>query len=338
MFIPRLEITPPLLASLTRVERLYGQIEALRLPRELQLNLERDNLVRSSFASNSIEGNPLSLPEVTNLLLGDRLPVNRDEKEVRNYFNLLKTLPTIKDFTMRTVLDIHRSLMTGVNDGIAGRIRDTEVFVGSYVEADGQTEILVKHNPPYHRAPEIEYALIELLDWLDEDDEVLPIVKAGVFHHRFVYLHPFVDGNGRACRLLTALLLLQSGYQINRYFVLDDFYDVDRERYSDSLHEADQGHVGVWLEYFTEGVEYSLQSALAKATRSLSTLDVPDRPSPREREVLMMFDENKQITTSEVAARLNVSRQQAHKLLAGLIDKGLVIKQGSTKASYYELR
>jgi predicted HTH transcriptional regulator len=85
-------------------------------------------------------------------------------------------------------------------------------------------------------------------------------------------------------------------------------------------------------------VEYSLQSALAKATRSLSTLDVSDRPSPREREVLMMFDENRQITTGEVATRFNVSRQQAHKLLAGLIDKGLVIKQGSTKASYYELR
>jgi Fic family protein len=137
---------------------------------------------------------------------------------------------------------------------------------------------------------------------------------------------------------LTALLLLQSGYQINKYFVLDDFYDVDRERYSDSLSEADQGRLDVWLEYFAEGMEYSLQSALAKATRSLDTLDVPSRPSPREHEVLRMFDENRQLTTGEVALRLSVSRQQAHKLLLGLIDKGLVVKRGSTKTSYYELR
>jgi Fic family protein len=265
------------------------------------------------------------------------LPANRDEKEVRNYFDLLRTLPDVKGFTMETILDVHRSLMTWVNDDIAGEIRDTEVFVGSYIKAGEQAEILVKHNPPYHRAREIEYALIELLDWLDEDDTALPVVKAGVFHHRFVYIHPFVDGNGRTCRLLTALLLLQNGYQINKYFVLDDFYDVDRGRYSDSLSEADQGRLDVWLEYFAKGMEYSLQSALAKAARSLSTLDVPSRPSPREHEVLRMFDENRQLTTGEVALRLNVSRQQAHKLLLGLIDKGLVVKRGSTKTSYYEL-
>jgi predicted transcriptional regulator len=51
-----------------------------------------------------------------------------------------------------------------------------------------------------------------------------------------------------------------------------------------------------------------------------------------------MFDENRQLTTGEVALRLNVSRQQAHKLLLGLIDKGLVVKRGSTKTGYYELR
>jgi Fic family protein len=162
------------------------------------------------------------------------------------------------------------------------------------------------------------------------------LVKAGVFHHQFVYIHPFVDGNGRTCRLLTALLFLRSGYEINKYFVLDDYYDVDRERYSDALYAADQGKLNVWLEYFAEGVVYSLQSALAQATRALSTLDVPHRPSTREREVLRFFEESRQLTTAEIALRLEVSRQQAHNLLYGLADKGLIVKRGTTKGSYYE--
>ena len=81
MFEPHYTLSPQLLTSITSIERLYGQIEALRLPQKLELNLKRDNLVQSAYASNKIEGNPLTLPEVTNLLLDDRVPANRDEKE-----------------------------------------------------------------------------------------------------------------------------------------------------------------------------------------------------------------------------------------------------------------
>jgi len=94
MFQPKFTLSSKLLTNITSIERFYGQLESLRISPNLQLNLERHNLIRSSYISNSIEGNPLSLPEVTNLLLGDRLPVNRDEKEVQNYFNILKNLST----------------------------------------------------------------------------------------------------------------------------------------------------------------------------------------------------------------------------------------------------
>src|SRR4030043_834310 len=92
MFKPQYQLTGKLFSNIAQIERFYGQLEALRIPTGLELNLERDNLIRSSYISNSIEGNPLSLPEVTNLLLGGRVPANRDEKEVKNYFEILKNL------------------------------------------------------------------------------------------------------------------------------------------------------------------------------------------------------------------------------------------------------
>src|SRR3990167_2355995 len=89
---PKYQLTPYLLKNITEIERLYGNLESLRVPRELYINLERDNLIKSSYASNKFEGNPLSVAEVTNLLLGNRIPTNRDEKEVANYFEILKGL------------------------------------------------------------------------------------------------------------------------------------------------------------------------------------------------------------------------------------------------------
>ena len=116
MFTPTYSLTPSLVSNLTQIERLYGQLEALRIPKKLELNLERDNLVQSSYISNSIEGNPLSLPEVTNLLLGDRVPTNHAEKEVKNYFDLLKTLPNLaqQSITLQTMRELHKDLLRGV--------------------------------------------------------------------------------------------------------------------------------------------------------------------------------------------------------------------------------
>jgi len=175
------------------------------------------------------------------------------------------------------------------------------------------------------------------VDWLPKAQES-PILKTGIFHHEFVYIHPFEDGNGRVCRLLTALIFLRHNYLINKYFVLDDYYDIDRELYSDSLHSADSGDKTKWLEYFTDGVKYSLQSALGRIETGLSRLTFDLRPTPKEQEVLGIIQKYRQISSSDLVKEFKITRQQAFNLLKSLTEKGYVEKKGSTKSSYYELK
>ncbi len=333
MYSPNYTLTRKLSDNLLEIERLYGRLEALRAPRELLLTLERENLIQSAFSSNSIEGNPLSQAEVSNLLLNDRIPVNRDEKEVVNYFGILKQLPdhAANEMTTSFVLAMHKMLMQGVRDDIVGTIRTKKIVVG-HRDLDGS--LIIKHDPPHHDRDMIERALSELIRWVVVAPEQA-IIKAGLFHHQFVYIHPFEDGNGRVCRILTAYLLLKHGYQINKYFVLDDYYDIDRYSYSDSLHKADLGNGTAWLEYFTDGVKYSLQSALGKIETGLQRTHFDMRPTPREQEALSHIITLRQVTTAQIAYELKVTRQQASKLLGGLIEKGYVLKFGSTKNSYY---
>ncbi len=336
MFKPIFTLTRELLTNINEIERFYGQLEGMQIPKSLLLNLERDNLTQSSFASNSIEGNPLTHSDVTNLLLDERVPTNRDEKEVLNYFHILQNLNSgiNQPIDIEFLLKVHWDLLNGVNDELKGKLRDTSVVVGRK-KKDG--EIFIKHNPPAHSKDKIKRLLEELLEWLKTTDNTA-VIKAGIFHHQFVYVHPFEDGNGRVCRLLTALLFLKYGYLINKYFVLDDYYDIDRDLYSDKLHTADSGDKTEWLEYFTEGVKYSLQSALVKVQNGLNKLSFDIRPTRKEKAALEIIQGYKEISSSDLAKELQVSRQQAFYLLKALTEKGFLEQIGEKRGTYYKLK
>jgi len=339
MWKPFYKLTPDLLFRIATIERLYGQIEGLKIPQNLELNLTRQNMIQSSYASNKIEGNPLTLPEVTNLLLDDRVPANRSEKEVVNYFDTLKKLPQWRNqpVSVEFVTSLHGKLLEGV-DKTAGNIRNVKVVVGRTGNEGGNTTLRVKHDPPFHTREEISKQLDERIQWTQSDRDTHACIQAGIFHHEFVYIHPFEDGNGRICRILTALILLKAGYQINRYFILDDYYDIDRHQYSDMLHSADTGDKTAWLQYFCDGIRYSLQSALGRLKTAMRTLSIPNRPTKREQEVLTIIDEQKELTSTDIAKKLSITRQQAHNLLKSLVKKGFLERKGSTKSSYYILK
>src|SRR3989338_9518577 len=162
MLKPKYLTNAKILTNVSEIERLYGRLEGIKIPETLLLNLERENLIQSSFSSNSIEGNPLSQAEVSNLLLNDRVPINRDEKEVVNYFQILKTLDTkiSKPLDLSLILEVHNKLMIGVKNEIKGKIRERQIVVGS---RDESNKLIVKHNPPYHIKHQIEITLQELL-------------------------------------------------------------------------------------------------------------------------------------------------------------------------------
>lgn len=82
MFKPKYKISIKLFKLINDIERFYGQLESMRVPSQLLLNISRQNQIQSTYSSNRIEGNSLTEAEVTNLLLSERVPTNHDEKEV----------------------------------------------------------------------------------------------------------------------------------------------------------------------------------------------------------------------------------------------------------------
>lgn len=343
MFEPKFSFTTKVINELTSIERLYGQLLGEKLVPSLALKLSEQNQVLATHHSTSIEGNPLSPRDVTNIILGDQIPTTKSEKEVKNYFSVLNKIFLLvkKNIPITTELtkNLHKELMHEILQKDLGAFRNGPVFVGH----KNKIEIVVKHNPPFHTNSEIEKNLEEVYFFLQKEDQLHPLIKAGIFHHQFAYIHPFFDGNGRIARILTAYYLLLKHYEVVKFFILDDFYDIDRQMYSDMLHTADSGDKTLWLEYFLEGIAYSLQAAFSRIKelreKNLEEIEGEKRVlvTDREEEVLRILIDKKAIKTSDIEEAFAVTRQQAHALLASLVKKGLVEKFGKTKTSYYKL-
>ncbi|OGD78345.1 hypothetical protein A2683_02000 [Candidatus Curtissbacteria bacterium RIFCSPHIGHO2_01_FULL_34_40] len=344
MFEPKFSFTSKIVNSLGTIERLYGSLLEQDLIPSLALSLSQENQILATHHSTSIEGNPLSPRDVTNIVLGDQIPTTKSEKEVKNYFAVLNKIAVLakktEPITTSLTLDLHKQLMSGLITNGLGQFRKGEVFIGHKTKV----EIVVKHSPPFHTRSEIEKALQELYLWLDKDSQLHPLIRAGILHHQFAYLHPFFDGNGRLARLLTSYFLLLKKYDVVRFFILDDYYDIDREQYSNMLHSADTGDKTQWLQYFLEGIGYSLQAALARINdfkrKGLDQIEGEKRVlvTNREEDVIQIVIDKKAVKSSDIVDELSVTRQQAHALLASLVKKGILKKFGRTKTSYYKLK
>lgn len=343
MFEPKFHYTPKMINELGSIERFYGQLLGEKLIPSLALKLTQENQVLATHFSTSIEGNPLSPYDVTNIVLGDQIPSTKSEKEVKNYFSVVNRINVLakkhEQITTTLTEKLHHELMNGIEEKDLGQFRNGPVFVGHKTKV----EVVVKHNPPFHNRQEITEALSDVYNWLNTENEIHPLIKAGIMHHHFAYIHPFFDGNGRLARILTAYYLLLKNYEVTKFFILDDYYDIDRRQYSDTLHTADTGDKTKWLEYFLEGIAYSLQAALGRIDelKQVTMEEIKGEKrvlvTTREEDVLQIILDKKAIKTSDVQESLEVTRQQAHQLLASLVKKGLVEKFGKTKTSYYKL-
>lgn len=179
------------------------------LPPEVIENLREYLLIDWTYNSNAIEGNTLTLLETKVVLEG----ITVGGKTLREHFEVINHKEAIlyveelisnkEPLTEHIIKELHYLILKNIRDRDAGKYRDVNVFItGS------------KHVPPMNSL--VPPRMKELIDWLysEEAQDLHPIERAARFHHGFVYIHPFIDGNGRTGRLLMNLLLMQNGYPI----------------------------------------------------------------------------------------------------------------------------
>lgn len=216
------------------IERLYEKKALLDKGRPLPpialQRIKEDISVEWTYNSNSIEGNTLSLRE-TKMVLQEGITVKgkslREHFEVYNHQKAIEYLQTLLHKTYKItgqdVLALHGLVMRSIEDEFAGRLRNGGVRI-----------IGANFTPP--NAAKISSMFDELIDFTNTNAlQLNDIFLATVFHHRFVWIHPFFDGNGRTVRLAMNLLLMRKGFP--PAVILKN----DRSKYYDALNQANKG-------------------------------------------------------------------------------------------------
>ena len=235
-----------------RIQAKKVRLDAFRpFPNSILQRLHEDIALEWTYNSNAIEGNTLSLNE-TKVVLQHGLTVGG--KTLREHFETLNHKKAIdwltervsQDFSLsvKDILHLHYLVMSGIADEYAGTIRTGRVRITG--------ANFIPPNPL-----KVPALLDELIEWVNENPLNLNIVeRISVFHHRFVWIHPFFDGNGRTARLVMNLLLMKWGYP--PVIVLK----VDRMKYYRALEDANSFQYSKLFLLIFQGLEQSLDRYL----------------------------------------------------------------------------
>lgn len=238
--------------NLSRLDQKKAQLDAKRpLPEAAAQHLRDYMLVEWTYHSNAIEGNTLTLTETKVVLEGITVggKLLKEHLEAVNHaeaIEMVEELVTNREpLTEFVIKQLHYLVLKGIRGTEAGSYRSINVFLqGS------------SHVPPMNSL--VPGLMRDLLDWFAQEGAGLhPVERAAVFHHRFVHIHPFIDGNGRTSRLLSNLILMQAGY--SPAIIRNE----DRLAYYEALREADEtGDTAKLVGLYAEAVDRMLDKVL----------------------------------------------------------------------------
>jgi Fic family protein len=342
MFTPKYSITDQLLANITKINDLVRGLNDRRFPKVVSVEFEKVAREVSTYASTSIEGNPLPLTEVKRVLKSRPANIRDSEKEVLNYNRALKNLNQLLEsnkleLSLKLILDIHKQVTDGLLPQFeSGKLRQKPVVVN-----DPRTGKTVYLPPDFEK---VEGLITDLISYIKENSQkVDPLILAGIFHKEMVIVHPFMDGNGRTTRLSTKVLLAKMGLNTFNLFSFENYYNQNVTKYFQTVGEYGDYNELVstidftqWLEYFTGG----LIDELLRVNKLLPEIgNTPDtRLEPHHLKILEYIKKNGFIADRDYATLTDRAKATRTMDFQKLMDLGLIERKGKAKATFYVLK
>ena len=207
-------------------------------PQELNKLIEIAK-IQSTEASNEIEGIVTTGTRLKKLVEEKTSPRNRNEQEIAGYRDVLSIIHDSFDaipITKNYILQMHKILFSHMNNPIAGQTKNVQNYI-SATYPDGHTAVLFTPLSPFETPEALENICSEYNKVIG-NLELEPLIAIPIFIHDFLCIHPFNDGNGRISRLLTTLLLYQSGFYVGKYISLEALIAKNKSAYYDVLGQS----------------------------------------------------------------------------------------------------
>ncbi len=333
MFKPTYRVTPFLIKCFEQIASQKVAIDQMGKKSPLKISVARDSFNRSVHSSTWIEGNLLSLAQVA-ALSADREIVaqEKQKREVRNCIKALRWVLRHRTCALSEVklLKLHEMMTKGLlAQARCGQYRNIQNYI---VNAKGQ--IIFTPCPP----SKVRQAMNGLSGWLKQHHTEHAIIRSAIFHHEFVSIHPFVDGNGRVARAASQWILFADHYDPLWTLGLDEYFAQDRSKYYDIIQqtrEMDNDYT-YWIEYIAKGLLEAIgrvSGRIKEEARRYKQIKL----TPKQNELLDLLEKDGTSGSAEICQQMNVNRARVNQLIAPLISAGIVVKEGHTRSARYRV-
>lgn len=335
----KVTLTNELLKRISAIEQNRFSMNTVALPSITANKLRKNSKKKSSYASNKIEGNPLSEEQANQAIDSDpHKHFLKPEQEVRNYFLALGLLEEKAKkhtpFSKELILQVQALVEKGASKekiGLRGPMPPGMLFA-VYDSETGAAEYIP---PEYSDVPAL---LDELVTYVNTTDDH-PLIIAAVVHYQLVTIHPFEDGNGRTARLMSGYILDMLGYGFQGIGSLEEYFAYDSDEYYKSLQmglpalyysgRENPPHPEIWVHYFLRMVElYSGKVCkLSKTTNDRDLLMGLSYLNSKEKDFLRFLLEKHlyEFTPIDVSKMLGVTNKTVINRCAKLAVNGFVI-------------
>lgn len=338
MLKPIYQLNTQLLNNIVKIKNIIQELNDQKFSDLVLAEFEKDSYAVSAFASTSIEGNPLPLTDVRRLLKQSPQQVRDTEKEVLNYNKALHFLNEQITKNKQVDNDLICKIQSIVIDDLLDK-NNIGKFRSKPVVVNDPKKRQIAYIPP--DAKDVKNLMKELTDYLKKEEENIdPLILAGIFHKQFVIVHPFMDGNGRTTRLVTKYLLARMGLNTFKLFSFENYYNKNVTKYfasvgvfGDYYDIKDKVDFTDWLIYFTEGII----DELLRVQKLLENTNTVIRIEDHEKIILNYIKKHGSISKSEYDKITKRARATQVLDFRRLVNKGLITREMKAKATYYIL-
>jgi Fic family protein len=258
---PPYDITPKILKLITSISEKIGAVSASLKDRPSP-QLRKQNKIRTIHSSLQIEGNSLTLDQVTAIIENKVVTGPRkDILEVQNAVRVYDSIAAFKPRSSSSFLIAHKMLMSGLIEH-PGKYRSQGVGI---FQGSKPTHIA----PPAGNVPNLMSNLFRYLKNADD----LALIKSCVFHYEMEFIHPFMDGNGRMGRLWQTVILMDE-YPVFGFLPFETLISQTQQDYYNALDQSDrEGNSTIFIEYMMGVIDRSLAELLQYNNRILRDTD-----------------------------------------------------------------
>lgn len=335
----RVTLTNEILKRISEIDENRFSLSTIELPAVTKNRLRKNSKKKSSYASNKIEGNPLTEQQANEAIDSDpHKHFLKPEQEVRNYFLALNFLEEklkkkehlSKDMILKVQAIVEKGaskekigLRGPMPPGVLFAVYDSETGVPEYI-------------PPEYT--DIPVLLDELVEYVNTTDDH-PLIIAAIVHYQLVTIHPFEDGNGRTARLMSGYILDYYGYGFNGIGSLEEYFAYDPDEYYSSLQMGlpalyysgrdNPPHPEIWINYFLK-----MMVLYSKKVYELSKVSEEDELAgsfsylnTKEKEFLAFLLKKKlyEFTPIEVSRMIGVTNKTVINRCAKLVNQGFLV-------------